>query len=297
MEEHHERKNLSPWVMAWSKAGCPPPWTTDLPQDCPTTSTSVWSKPLLEFWVSLLNLRNLYPNLCGCQGESNLVKCTGSLTLAKNLISWSWGDFSLFPLLTMASTKTKVTQSWPEQRKQNSHNIWETEQLLIMKRPFDFYKIPNILQSTWQLWELVILCVDSLEYHHPFHHLSDESLSHNLRATKQKDGALRIGWVILKMTNDSIKSRRKTKDKAGFLKSGVCVWEYLSHCVLPQTICLKESWTTMAWKHPSLKNEYRILAAIRKSTHFCDISQWYLPKWAINSWAESTYFRTFFKNL
>ena len=61
---------------------------------------------------------NLYPDLCGCQGKSNLVKCTGSLTLAKNLISWSWGDFSFFPLLTMASTKTKVTQSWPEQRKQ-----------------------------------------------------------------------------------------------------------------------------------------------------------------------------------
>lgn len=39
---------------------------------------------------------------------------SGPLTLAKNLISWSWGDFSVFPLLTMASTKTQVTQSWPQ---------------------------------------------------------------------------------------------------------------------------------------------------------------------------------------
>lgn len=37
--------------------------------------------------------------------------------MAKNLISWSWGDFSVFPLLTMASIKTGV--SYSGQSKQN----------------------------------------------------------------------------------------------------------------------------------------------------------------------------------
>lgn len=62
-----------------------------------------------------------------------------------------------------------------------------------MKRPFDFYKISNILQKYLAVVRVVIFCVNSLEYHHPFHHLSDEKaasreLSHNLTATKQKDG-------------------------------------------------------------------------------------------------------------
>lgn len=55
---------------------------------------------LLEFWVPLMD--PFKPSSRSWVKEE-------TLTLAKNLISWSWGDFSVFPLLTMASTKTGVT--------------------------------------------------------------------------------------------------------------------------------------------------------------------------------------------
>lgn len=43
--------------------------------------------------------------------------------MAKNLISWSWGDFSVFPLLTMASAKREVKYLVRANKQMNNHGI------------------------------------------------------------------------------------------------------------------------------------------------------------------------------